>query len=73
MSATPERARTPADRGWLSPVQASALLRDMFGTSVSARTVQSWCRDTKRPLRCVRMGHRLLVHRDDLLARIAGA
>lgn len=65
-----EPVRTPADRGWLSPVEASALLLDTFGATVSPRTIQAWARDTKRPLRHVRIGHRLLVARDDVLAKV---
>jgi hypothetical protein len=74
-SADPERVEpvvTPASRGWLSSVEARAFLLDMFGETVSKRTIQGWCRDPKRPLRHVRMGHKLLVHREDLLARIGG-
>ena len=72
MSAALEPVRTPAQRGWLTIPEAVALLAEMFGTTVSTRTIQSWCRDPKRPLRHVRIGHRLLVHRDDLLVRIGG-
>lgn len=67
---TIEPVRTPAERGWLSPGEASALLLEMFGATVSPRTVQAWARDPRRPLRQVRIGHRLLVHRDDVLARV---
>jgi len=65
-----EPIRTPAERGWLTPVEACSLLLDTFGTTVSIRTIQAWTREPKRPLRCVRIGHRLLVHRDDLLERV---
>jgi hypothetical protein len=59
---------SPVSGGWLAPAQASALLAEMFGVTVSVRTIQGWCRHPTRPLRHVRLGHRLLVHRDDLLA-----
>jgi hypothetical protein len=68
-----EPVRTPESAGWLTPEQASALLAEMFdGTTVSPRTIQAWCRDPRRPLRHARLGHRLLVHRADLLARVLG-
>jgi hypothetical protein len=75
MSAAVKRAelepvRTPQSAGWLSPVEASALLVEMFGATVSTRTLQAWARDPRRPLRHVRIGHRLLIHRDDLIARV---
>ncbi len=67
-----EPIRTPESAGWLTPPQASALLAKMFGHTVSARTIQAWCRDPRQRLRHARLGHRLLIHRDDLLARITG-
>jgi hypothetical protein len=65
-----EPVRTPQSAGWLSPTEARALLAEMFGATVATRTIQAWARDTKRPLRHVRIGHRCLIHRDDLLARV---
>lgn len=65
-----EPVRTPAERGWLTPAEAQAFLRETFGVSVSARTLQAWARDRARPLRHARMGHRLLIHRDSLLERV---
>ncbi len=65
-----EPVRTPAERGWLSVAEAQAFLREQFGATVSARTIQAWARNPRRPLRHARLGHRLLVHRDDLLARV---
>lgn len=65
-----EPVRTPAERGWLSPAEAADFLHETFGATVSTRTIQAWARDTKRPLRHVRIGHRLLVARDDVLARV---
>lgn len=67
-----EPVRTPAERGWLSPVEAQDLLRETFGLTVSTRTLQAWARDPGRPLRHARIGHRLLIHRDGLLARVTG-
>ncbi len=65
-----EPVRTPQANGWLTPTAARALLEQEFGATVSIRTIQQWCRDTNRPLRHVKIGHKLLVHRDDLLAKV---
>lgn len=70
MSATTEPVRTPQAAGWLSPAEARALLVQLFGVTVATRTIQSWCRDQRRPLRHVMIGRRLLIHRSDLLARV---
>jgi len=70
MSAATEPVRTPQAGGWLSPAEARALLANMFGVTVATRTIQSWCRDQRRPLRHVLIGRRLLIHRDDLLDRV---
>lgn len=69
---TLEPVLTPADRGWLRAEEAVALLRATFGASVSKRTIQGWARDPKRPLRSIRIGHRLYVLRSDVLAHVAG-
>jgi hypothetical protein len=68
-----ERVPTPAERGWLTSQEARALLLTTYGASVATRTIQGWTRDVKHPLRHVRMGHRLLLWRDDLLRRIGAA
>lgn len=65
-----ELVRSPQSAGWLTPKEARAELLDRFGATVSERTIQSWCRDSRRPLRHARLGHKLLVYRDDLLARV---
>lgn len=65
-----ELVRSPESAGWLTPKQARALLLETFGVTVSERTIQSWSRDSRRSLRHARLGHRLVVHRDDLLARV---
>ena len=68
-----EPVRTPQAGGWLSPAEARDFLRETFGATVSARTIQAWARDPKRPLRAVMIGRRLLVHRADLLERVGGS
>jgi hypothetical protein len=66
-----ELVRSPQAAGWVTPKEATAVLFDNFGVTVSKRTIQSWCRpDSRRPLRHARIGHKLVVHRDDLLARV---
>jgi hypothetical protein len=66
-----ESVRSPQSAGWLTPRQAQALLYDTFGFTVSVRTIQAWARDKKHPpLRHARLGHKLVIFRDDLLARV---
>jgi hypothetical protein len=66
-----EPVQTPASAGWITPKAARALLLREFGATVSVRTLQAWTREPQRPLRHVRIGHRLLIYRDALLARVS--
>ena len=65
-----ELVRSPHAAGWLTPKEARAELLQNFGHTVSERTIQGWCRDSRRPLRHARLGHKLIVSRDALIARV---
>jgi len=60
---------TASAAGWMTPAEAAAFLRTTYARPFpQARTVLSWTRHRTRPLPCIKLGHRVLIHRDVLQA-----
>ncbi len=70
MSATQtgEPIRDEYDAGWMTTARAAGFLAAMFGHPVPSRTVQSWCKRSRDPLPHARLGAKVLIHKDELLA-----
>jgi len=65
-----EPVRTASAAGWLTPREASALLTDLLGRRIPARTLLAWCQRPRSPLGHARVGGRTLLHKTELLAFI---
>jgi hypothetical protein len=70
MGTVGERVPEPRESGWLKPGEAGVFLEGVFGRAVPARTVQSWCRRPRDPLPHARLGGKVLIHREELMAWI---
>lgn len=64
------KAREPEASGWLRPVEVVELLDAEFGLRFGTRTVLHWTQRPVNRLPSVKVGSRVLVHRDALMAWI---
>jgi hypothetical protein len=58
----------PEASGWLRPADVVDLLATVFGQRVSTRAVLHWTQRVVHPLPSVKLGSRVLVHREALMA-----